>query len=862
MAALGLASPAAAQEESKITPPKLVHHEPAAHPAGAPRSATTLHVELVLELDAEGRVLSAKVAKGAGDAFDTAAREAALRTRFEPARRDGKPVPSLIRYRYEFAPLEPAAIPPGVIGGRVRVAGTPAALAGAEVRARGEDGRTHSTLTDATGAWRLGDLPPGRYRIEVRADGYVATVSSHEARSGTELELAHELAPPAAADEKLAVTVVGQRPVREVTRRTLERREIERIPGSRGDALRSIQSLPGMARAPGLAGLLIVRGSSPQDTQVFVEGAPLPLLYHVGALSSVIPTEMVERIDYYPGNFAVRFGRAMGGVIDVGLRDPDTTCLGPFMRPTGERGCYHGLAQVDLVDARVLVQGPVGPLRSWSFAAGARRSHVDAWLGSVQRQAGAGIIVTPIYYDFQLVAQTRPARDARLRIALLGSQDRVDVVDEEGASSRSLSSAEVSTSVSWVGGFVSYEDRLSPEVDVFGMVAAGRLERDFEAEPRFAVATSHPVAVRSELGWRVHPRARLALGMDFVAAPYEISSYLPPPRRFGEVNPGPNVNRPLVRREVSGNAARPGWYLEGEIHPHPRLKLIPGLRLDHATDADRPDLSPRFAARYELVRADPEREILRTTLKGGVGIFHQPPELVETDPVLGTPGLDSNRAVHYSLGVEQGLTRQIDASVEGFYKDLDQLVSREPAAGGRYRFGNLGTGSVVGLETLLRYHPDERFFGWIAYTLSRSLRRDGPDEPEGLFRHDQTHNLTALGSYRLGRGWEFGARFRLVTGRLYRTLGSHPSIYAADAGSYTPVESRTWDARLPTFHQLDLRIEKRWQFRVWRLTTYLDVLNAYNHQGVDGYAYDFDYTDRIERSGLPLVPSLGIRGEI
>ena len=124
----------------------------------------------------------------------------------------------------------------------------------------------------------------------------------------------------------------GERPPREVTRRTLERREINRIPGTSGDALRSIQNLPGVARPPGLAGLLIVRGSAPQDTAIFVDGTEVPLIYHFGGLSSVIPTELLDRIDFYPGNFSARYGRVMGGIVDVGLRSPDTTATVPTAR--------------------------------------------------------------------------------------------------------------------------------------------------------------------------------------------------------------------------------------------------------------------------------------------------------------------------------------------------------------------------------------------------------------------------------------------------------------------------------------------------------------------------------------------------
>src|SRR5208282_5476411 len=149
---------------------------------------------------------------------------------------------------------------------------------------------------------------------------------------------------PEAGEE---VTVKGARPPREVTRETITEEEINRIPGTNGDAIRSLENLPGVARPPALLGLLIVRGSAPADTQTFVDGTAIPIVYHFGGLSAVVPTEVLEKIDFYPGNFSTEYGRAMGGVVDVGIRDPK------------QDGNFHGFAQVDLIDVRAMVEGPI-----------------------------------------------------------------------------------------------------------------------------------------------------------------------------------------------------------------------------------------------------------------------------------------------------------------------------------------------------------------------------------------------------------------------------------------------------------------------------------------------------------------------
>jgi hypothetical protein len=118
-----------------------------------------------------------------------------------------------------------------------------------------------------------------------------------------------------------------------------------------------------------------------------------------------------------------------------------------------------------------------------------------------------------------------------------------------------------------------------------------------------------------------------------------------------------------------------------------------------------------------------------------------------------------------------------------------------------------------------------------------------------------------LGSYRLGRGWELGLRYRLVSGNMYtpRTYG----FYDENAGAYLSLNAYpTNGSRLPLFHQLDVRVDKTWRFASWTLSTYLDVQNVYNQGNVEGVSTNFNQTQQTFATGLPFLPSLGIRGEL
>ena len=151
-------------------------------------------------------------------------------------------------------------------------------------------------------------------------------------------------------------------------------------------------------------------------------------------------------------------------------------------------------------------------------------------------------------------------------------------------------------------------------------------------------------------------------------------------------------------------------------------------------------------------------------------------------------------------------------------------------------------------------------FGWLSYTLSRSERRQNPSEDFRLFDFDQTHILTLIGVYRLPKGWQVGARFRLVSGNPFTPVTG--ATYDASDGGYIPISGPYNSARVPAFHQLDLRVDKRWVWKRVTFTTYLDVLNVYNHQSPEFVNYSYDYSQYNNIPTLPIIPSLGFRLEM
>ena len=115
-----------------------------------------------------------------------------------------------------------------------------------------------------------------------------------------------------------AMVIEAERPEPDISRRSITVAEIKRIPGTFGDPVRVIyQNLPGTARAPFGTGLVVVRGSNPEDTAFYVDGIRVPLIYHLGGLVSIVNEDLVGSVDYLPGGFGVEYGRSMGRVINI-----------------------------------------------------------------------------------------------------------------------------------------------------------------------------------------------------------------------------------------------------------------------------------------------------------------------------------------------------------------------------------------------------------------------------------------------------------------------------------------------------------------------------------------------------------------
>jgi hypothetical protein len=252
----------------------------------------------------------------------------------------------------------------------------------------------------------------------------------------------------------------------------------------------------------------------------------------------------------------------------------------------------------------------------------------------------------------------------------------------------------------------------------------------------------------------------------------------------------------------------------------------------------------------------------RLSLLGAAGIYSQPPSPADLSAVFGTPTLGPEKADHATVGENLKITSTLSFETVGFYKWLSDLAVRDPSPTPKLADSLLqeGVGRAYGVQFLLRQQPWHGFFGWVAYTISRSERHDTPSAAWRLFDYDQPHALAIVGSKELG-AWTVGARFRYATG-LPRTPVTG-AFYDATNDTYQPVFGAQNSIRLPNFWQIDLRVDRSFRLgEAARLLVYVEGLNVTNRSNGEEYIYNVDYTKRGTVTGLPAIAVVGARVDL
>lgn len=709
-----------------------------------------------------------------------------------------------------------------------------------------------AAVTEADGAYAL-TVPAGAVVVEISAPWIVdqrveLTLAAGEARA---LDLVVVDDPAKLAQE--VIEVIDAAPVTPGSSR-LAAAAARAVPGASGDAGKAVQSLPAVARPPPGSGDVVVWGAAPRDTRVFVDGVPVPALYHLAGWRSAVGNELVDDLALHAAAFGVERGGAIGGVIDVTTRDP--------------AAAPRAVAAADVLDGAAFARGHLGRA---SIGAGARASWLDRAVRAVADVEVDEVAPLPRWTDAQLVARLplRPGLEARALVLAAGDQlDRTVPSDDPAAVRRERLRR----------GFVRAAGSIRRELDdglaeavVWAGADADRRALTFGDVPAELDVDAVSAGARAFHRARLRTWLGLSLGVDLAAERARA-------RRAGSLTiPAREGDGAVFGQPPGDDVAADAWStVTIDAAPLGRVDLVSrrvavslGARLDAwlltASALEPP--TDRPGRGWQTVRVVPSPRLSAVarvtdaiTATVEAGRYSQARAPADASAVFGTPTLTVEQAWHATVGAAWTLA-PVTLEVAAYVRWLDDLVARAPGSTPQlaHALTQDGGGRAQGAQLTVRLAPWRGLAGWLAYGNSRSFRVDRDGAGPRRFDFDQPHGLTAVLGYDRGR-WTIGARARWATG-LPRTPVTG-AFFDARTGRYQPITGRTNSVRLPDFVQLDLRAERRLALGGARAAAYLELQNATGRANAEELAYSADFASSAYITGVPVLAVLGARVEL
>lgn len=693
-------------------------------------------------------------------------------------------------------------------------------------------GRSYGSATDSDGLYVVARLPSGRYRLRVSYVGYALHQDTVDVRADGVLRHDVALRPSDATLDELVVE--GERPREaeyEAGLRRVDPADVERVPvpDVGGDLAAYLTTLPGVVTTGATGGQLFIRGGEPSQNLILLDGIPLYQPFHVLGFFSAFPSEIVGQADVYAGGFGARYGGRLSSVIDVASRNGNlrraeaAVSVAPFV--SGAR------VEFPVVRDRV------------SVLASGRLSVID--------EGASRLVNERLPYRFGdafVKLHGRLIENSQLSITGVHTFDR-------GTLREPTPEQPSPSEVSWQNLGLGARYLFLPGASPFrGEIVIGLTRLD------------------TEIGRPDQPFPDREARIEKWNSRMEVTSY----GQTFEVRLGLFAGTTQLSNDL-GDAVQQngitltdvGAYVEPELRLSRTWTVTPGLRL-HAF----PSLNSTFVE--PRVRAAWRRGIHQVSLAGG--LYHQ--EIVgvtDRRDAAGvftvwtpTPVEDVASAVHVIAGYRVTPTPMLTLSAEGYYKDLANLSVGEWTPYPRFTT-NLqpadGTARGIDLRVDVRRGA---FRGSLAYSLASvrytAMQEQLPvwfDTAELDYRptHDRRHQVDALASVTLA-GFEFSVRWQFGSGIPYSRARGFDRYIFLDGGVdvfETPaidrvIYERPFNATLPTYHRLDLAVERPFDLGPAKLTLHAGLINAYDRANV--FYYDAFTLRRVDQ--LPLLPSFGL----
>lgn len=699
------------------------------------------------------------------------------------------------------------------------------------------------TTTDINGLYQFSGIEPGRYILKASYVGYELYVdtltfqgSNYDRRKSIRMLASDE------AQDEVTVTHSGRNADLDAGQRKISRIELQRVPtpGASGDIASYLQTLPGVVSTGDRGGQLFVRGGTPSENMVLVDGQLIYQPFHIIGFFSAFPQELVANADFYAGGFSSRYIGRTSSVLDVKLRH-------------GNKYEYSGSASISPFVSEVYLEGPIVEGKT-SAVFSTRQSLIE---GASQIYP---IEDQPLKFDSQFLKLSyNNSQGGTCSMLLMRTYDRGKMDFEQG------------DSFSWKN-FVSgarCSGLSDGEISLFDVnvgfsnvsnLAGQNLNND--GNEIFPDPNAEPENRRTSRSSLFNLDVNLTQFLKDIRFDYGF---------FLKVNAMSYDLRELFvsNNQDSQTQYSIGTYVEANIPLGNTMNIYPGASFS-ASRSYRSSLEPRVRFSWQ------PRDIDNEELNAAFGVYRQPLTGITDNRDAGSAftawvpvqrNAKQMESIHALLGWRQPIGDQLNVSVEGYHKWLRNKPVAVWGAVAQFttevaNADGISYGGDVNIDYYGKYLYLSVGYGY-AFT-EYETQQDLFDEWYGSSSqtynpsHDRRHKVNAQSSlelqdYQLNISWQLGSGLPYT-----RPLGFDDLIRFEDKlpniknvpGVPRIILDRPYDGRLPMYHRLDFSLERSFEFASGEYNIKIGAINTYNQRNI--FYYDVYTQRRIDQ--LPFYP--------
>jgi len=719
------------------------------------------------------------------------------------------------------------------------------------------------TNTDLDGFFTFANLAPGEYTIVASYTGFGTQEVKVVVKSG--IEYVRIYLKTEAVDLQTVNVSAEREQARsdtQVSKISVSPKDIRTLPSTGGEAdiAQYLTVIPGIISSGDQGGQVYIRGGSPVQNKILLDGVTIYNPFHSIGFFSVFETETIRSVDVITGGFNAEYGGRVSAVVDIKTR-------------TGNQRRLSGLVSASPFQAKALIEGPLKPLdpatgNSISFMLTGKYSYLDQTSKQLYSYA-----VDTNFYAFANDTFGLRQQDLGLPFSYQDLYGKISInggngskVDLFGFNFTDRFEVRGLADLSWTNGGGGANFILVPlnsNIILNGTLSYSNyniLLKETDNAPRNSGISTY----NAQLNFTYFGRDnQIDYGIEFNGFNTDFSFTNLIGVRFSQLDFTTELAAFVKYKQKLGN-----------------LIIEPGVRIQYYASQSTASLEPRLSLKWNAT------EFLRFKAAGGlysqnlistvndldivnffVGFLAGPEETIyEPNSRIATKDR-LQKAFHGVAGFEFDLGPYVTTNIEAYYKGFNQLIAinRNKLSAQDPDF-TTETGFAYGADFSLKYERDRTYF-WGTYSYGFVRRDDGFQEYYTNF--DRRHNINLLASYLAGnkKQWEFGVRWNLGSGFPFtETQGFYQAVPLENEPVNTNFLTGNYDlgvllaeerngGRISYFHRLDASLKRVWKFsRHSNLETTLSVTNAYNRENV----FYVDRTTNNRVNQLPILPSLSL----